>query len=242
MMLWRSCYGVCAYWLGSGIFWPSVLSWSCTLIFARFVAWAPLGYICGNACKVWPINCWGRGLLNIDANLCKEGVNWVTGAGLLKLRLRTSLRLRMRPMVMGMIMRMTLRMITAGAIRGSGAALAAFRAVLARLLLTSEASSVSLLSVATSCRFIWFLGLGLSLGMLAWEFLAHMVRGGNVLLGSVGELACGVLDSTLLLDLLLGLHFDMGVLEVSKNRRFLIVKRVLLIIKHALEINLNCKA
>lgn len=73
----------------------------------------------------------------------------------------------MRPMVMGMIMRMTLRMITAGAIRGSGAALAAFRAVLARLLLTSEASSVSLLSVATSCRFIWFLGLGLSLGMLA---------------------------------------------------------------------------
>jgi len=69
-----------------------------------------------------------------------------------------------------------------------------------------------------------------------------MVRGGNVLLGSVGELACGVLDSTLLLDLLLGLHFDMGVLEVSKNRRFLIVKRVLLIIKHALEINLNCKA
>ena len=47
-----------------------------------------------------------------------------------------------------------------------------------------------------------------------------MVGGGNVLLGSIGELARGILDSTLLLDLLLGLHFDFGVLEVSKNRRF----------------------
>lgn len=200
-------------------------TFSATLPTENLVASLSLGGISCDAGKVRPVDSTGAGggLVAVKADLGEESINGVAGTGGL---MGPRTRLRMRSMVMGMMMRMTLLLITTGTIGGRGGGVTGVRAFFAgvwhncnRLLLTDKSLChidffflICLLDVGlrSSLELMLLLLLHIIIAVIdvvVIDLADLSFAAGGGLLGAVGELASGGEDGTLLLILLMLLHF-----------------------------------